>query len=44
MAEKSNGYWKGFVVGLFLVPGVAMVVTLVGTIVVAIAGKRSIEE
>lgn len=43
MAEKTNGYWKGFVTGLLLVPGVAIVVTIVGTLVVAITGRRSIE-
>ena len=45
MAEKTNGYWKGFVTGMLLIPGIAMVGTLIGTIVIALSGRnRSIGE
>lgn len=44
MAEKSNGYWKGLVTGLFVVPVLAIVGTVIGTIVVALSGRRAIED
>ena len=40
MANGKNGYWKGFVTGLFIVPGIGIAVTLLATLGVALSGRK----
>ncbi len=44
MAErKEPGFWRGFVWGFLLPPVVAVTVTLITTIAIAISGRRQID-
>ncbi len=44
MAEKTEpGFWRGFVWGFLLPPVVAVTVTLVTTIAIAIAGRPKLD-
>ena len=44
MANSKNGYWKGFVTGLLLVPGIGITVTLLATVVMALGGRKNLSE
>lgn len=44
MAENKNGYWKGFTMGILLLPVVGLTLTLVSTIVMAIVTRKTLPQ